>query len=246
MIMSMSIKSKALFGFGLAALVSAAGAQPASADSELCTGPSVTGVTGLIKDGSSCAPKADSKTITALYIGYSASDIDLLKLGGSTIFTNNTTPSGTTATLTVALGGVPFVLENTNDPILGDKSYTAGVGYENYVNLSTSAPAFFPTYHFADFKVSSESDFNALFRPKVDMSAAANAVIMAHGGYGSWLFVGIEDLPWKGTDDWNDAVFAFQGVSTPEPSTWTMLLLGFAGLGYAAHRSTKRRTVAEA
>ena len=142
--MSMSIKSKALFGFGLTALVSAAGGQPASADSELCTGPSVTGVTGLIKDGSTCAPKADSKTITALFIGYSASDTDLLKLGGSTIFTNNTTPSGTTATLSVALGGVPFVLESTNDPIAGDMSYTAGAAYTNSTNLTLDGKGFSP------------------------------------------------------------------------------------------------------
>jgi hypothetical protein len=27
----------------------------------------------------------------------------------------------------------------------------------------------------------------------------------------------------------------------PEPSTWAMMLLGFAGLGYAAYRKTKRQ-----
>jgi hypothetical protein len=35
--------------------------------------------------------------------------------------------------------------------------------------------------------------------------------------------------------------FALLGtqLSVPEPSTWTMLLLGFAGLGYAGYRRTK-------
>jgi hypothetical protein len=36
-----------------------------------------------------------------------------------------------------------------------------------------------------------------------------------------------------------DGVFAFGGA-VPEPSTWTMMLLGFAGVGYAGYRSTRR------
>jgi hypothetical protein len=31
------------------------------------------------------------------------------------------------------------------------------------------------------------------------------------------------------------------GGAVPEPSTWAMMLVGFAGLGFAGHRSTKRR-----
>jgi PEP-CTERM motif len=31
--------------------------------------------------------------------------------------------------------------------------------------------------------------------------------------------------------------------SVPEPSTWAMLLLGFAGLGYAGYRRSKRRAI---
>jgi PEP-CTERM motif len=35
------------------------------------------------------------------------------------------------------------------------------------------------------------------------------------------------------------------GSSVPEPSTWAMMMLGFAGLGYAAfRRSAKARTLA--
>jgi len=33
--------------------------------------------------------------------------------------------------------------------------------------------------------------------------------------------------------------------SVPEPSTWAMMLLGFAGVGYAAYRRTKRDSVAK-
>jgi hypothetical protein len=35
------------------------------------------------------------------------------------------------------------------------------------------------------------------------------------------------------------------GSSVPEPSTWAMMMLGFASLGYAAfRRSSKTRTLA--
>jgi PEP-CTERM motif len=31
--------------------------------------------------------------------------------------------------------------------------------------------------------------------------------------------------------------------AVPEPSTWAMMLIGFAGLGFAGYRSTQRRAV---
>jgi hypothetical protein len=36
------------------------------------------------------------------------------------------------------------------------------------------------------------------------------------------------------------------GVSTPEPSTWAMMLLGFAGLGFAAQRRARKARAASA
>jgi hypothetical protein len=63
------------------------------------------------------------------------------------------------------------------------------------------------------------------------------------------LYLGVAD----GTQ-WSDNTGAFDvcvncglvlersaGSTVPEPSTWAMLLLGFAGLGYAAFRHTPRR-----
>ncbi len=37
----------------------------------------------------------------------------------------------------------------------------------------------------------------------------------------------------------NDAGQVVGGSNTPEPSTWAIMLLGFAGLGYAGHRRVK-------
>ncbi len=44
------------------------------------------------------------------------------------------------------------------------------------------------------------------------------------------------------------ATFTFTLVSAaaPEPSTWAMILLGFAGLGYAGYRKAKRTRIATA
>jgi hypothetical protein len=34
------------------------------------------------------------------------------------------------------------------------------------------------------------------------------------------------------------------GVATPEPSTWAMMTLGFAGLGFAGYRASRRAVAA--
>jgi hypothetical protein len=36
----------------------------------------------------------------------------------------------------------------------------------------------------------------------------------------------------------------FADNAVPEPSTWAMLVLGFAGLGYASHRARSRLLIA--
>jgi hypothetical protein len=252
--MSLSIKSNALFGFSLMALASAVGVQPASAFSELCAGPPVPGVSGPITNGSFCAITTTVGLFPSLvYLGYDASDTDTLTLPPSPtpIFTNNTTPPGSTADLGHAAGVLPFTLNNVDSRIPGTSSYVSGKRYRNSTNLTTDGLGFALVYHFADFAFSSEADYDSVFGSKVPMAAAADAYINSHGGYPSFLFVGVEDLPWAGSDDWNDFIFAVQGLNTTtfvisvaEPATWIMLLLGFAGLGFAAHRSAKRRQLA--
>jgi PEP-CTERM motif len=34
------------------------------------------------------------------------------------------------------------------------------------------------------------------------------------------------------------------GTAVPEPSTWAMMLIGFAGLGYASYRRSKKNAAA--
>jgi hypothetical protein len=37
-----------------------------------------------------------------------------------------------------------------------------------------------------------------------------------------------------------DYVSAGVAASTPEPSTWAMMILGFAGLGFAGYRASRK------
>ena len=63
-----------------------------------------------------------------------------------------------------------------------------------------------------------------------------------------WLRVGT-DIVGKNADGvaptFNEA-FSLSGSAVPEPSTWAMMLLGFAGLGFAGYRRARRAGAASA
>lgn len=45
-----------------------------------------------------------------------------------------------------------------------------------------------------------------------------------------------------GVDPNSDGPYeAIVNVNVPEPSTWAMMMIGFAGLGYAGYRSSRKR-----
>jgi hypothetical protein len=61
------------------------------------------------------------------------------------------------------------------------------------------------------------------------------------------IYVAFEDLPKGSSDfDYNDVSFVFTNVArgVPEPSTWAMMLIGFAGLGFSAHRRRRETKLA--
>ncbi len=76
-------------------------------------------------------------------------------------------------------------------------------------------------------------------------SAVAPDGRLDYGFYGvkPWLaYIGLSDLPYPGDHDFQDLGIR---VSIPESPTWAMMLVGFAGLGYAAfHRGRPRPTIA--
>jgi hypothetical protein len=57
------------------------------------------------------------------------------------------------------------------------------------------------------------------------------------GGAGSGVFFGVTNASGGGG---GGGSFVWETGAVPEPSTWAMILMGFAGLGYAAHRRSKQ------
>jgi hypothetical protein len=57
-----------------------------------------------------------------------------------------------------------------------------------------------------------------------------------------WLRIGADIV---GGTTFN-AAFSLNGVLVPEPSTWVMMLLGFAGLGFAGYRQARKARPASA
>lgn len=101
---------------------------------------------------------------------------------------------------------------------------------------------------------------HVFFRPEVDLGDTGNFLWLSAprpiAAPGTPFPPGFTDLQtWTRTDgpgalapDWSrvgtditgqgpfNAVFSLTGTTVPEPSTWAMMMIGFAGLGYAALR----------
>ena len=58
-----------------------------------------------------------------------------------------------------------------------------------------------------------------------------------------WLRVGTDIV---GAGRRFNAAFSLTGTVVPEPSTWAMMLLGFAGLGFAGYRHARKARPASA
>ena len=71
-----------------------------------------------------------------------------------------------------------------------------------------------------------------------DIVANGAGIPFEDGGDNSLINLGFVSGPVDLTIEGN-GVFALGGA-VPEPSTWAMMLVGFAGLGFAGYRSTRR------
>ena len=66
----------------------------------------------------------------------------------------------------------------------------------------------------------------------------------------SGVYVAFEDIPFPGADyNYNDESFVFSNTvatGAPEASTWAMMLLGFAGLGFVSYRASRKSSAGPA
>ncbi len=53
------------------------------------------------------------------------------------------------------------------------------------------------------------------------------------------FYIGVEDLPLGGDEDYNDMIVKFSPVSVPEPSTFGLLGVGLAAIGFLRRRRAK-------
>jgi hypothetical protein len=232
----------------LAAIVAS---EPANAAAtQLCPGPALVSgfITGPIKNGSKCNLEATGTTVNEIFVGVSARDTDTLNLGSTPIFNNQMTAPGTETSQTVTAGSVlNFNLDNTNDPLFPG-TYFAGTAYTNAI-IPGFSNGLSPVYHFAWFDVTGAADVNTLFGATY-INSTFDSIFKSKGGYSSWVFVGVEDSKVDESDDWNDTIYAFQNVApvgtivstptVPEPSTWVMMITGFAGLGFVGYRASRK------
>jgi hypothetical protein len=92
------------------------------------------------------------------------------------------------------------------------------------------------------FTVSGGNITSGEFEGNLDASTALFISSDFTGGGSGLDLEGCACLATQGVLDSGDLTLAFAPVATPLPATWTMLIAGFAGLGFFAYRGSKKST----
>jgi hypothetical protein len=236
-----------LLAIGMTLVASAAdaatcGSFTSAPTGEINPGPSINGAnpggtTPLICNGSTTSPSTTGSAVTTIFLGFSASNTDLLSIdAGSTVFDNQTTPKGTTSTVSVTPGSLTLTLKD----VTSGNVFNSGVAYTNF-------PGGPSVYHFADFSFANAAAYDA-FAPfdsvTGNLTTAEIATITADGGFSNWTFIGVEDLASNSNDDWNDLIFAIDPAATPIPATLPLFAGGLGALGLLGRRRKRKATSA--
>jgi PEP-CTERM motif len=153
--------------------------------------------------------------ITYTLIGYEAGFHNTFLVNGSDVFFGGGGTSGTlgsplantfTASMTVS-GLLDFAFgANQTTP-----SVTNGSNPFTTTSTSTNQPNFFVSF------------YDSLNQFSSNTSGNSGVIALDDSGAGP-------------DRDFDDLVIRFQVTAVPEPSTWAMMLLGFAGVGFMAYR----------
>jgi hypothetical protein len=173
-------------------------------------------------------------------------------------FTDRDSASGNLSFMTSV--GAPFTAANSVQPgginpkpgqtTGGDGSVT---GEETVFGITFTTPFRLPAdhYFFVPQVQLDDGDFLWLSAPKPitggtgaflgDLQSWTRDAMLEP----DWLRVGQDIVGGTPFPTFN-ATFSLSGSTVPEPSTWAMMLLGFAGLGYAGYRRARRLKPAHA
>lgn len=103
-------------------------------------------------------------------------------------------------------------------------SVTAGDTLVFYIDVATTHQTYY-----SDFKMNSDN-----------VNHVYSTAFAGDGTIPAGTYVGFEDLSLYQTgwtdNNYTDEQFVFTVAAVPEPSTWAMIVLGFAGVGFIAYR----------
>jgi hypothetical protein len=173
-------------------------------------------------------------------------------------FTDRDSASGNLSFMTSV--GAPFTAANSVQPggINPTPNQTTGgdgpvTGNETVFNITFTTPFRLPAdhYFFVPQVELSDGTFLWLSAPKPIMGGSGpfmgdlqswtrDAMLQP-----DWLRVG-QDIVGGDPFPTFNATFSLSGSTVPEPSTWAMMLLGFAGLGFLGYRHTRKAHPASA
>ena len=155
--------------------------------------------------------------------------------------------------------GLPLKVATTGDVIVTYLGSSAG--YRDRVGLVGGPAVIFDnrtstvgqTVNLGSFTAGAELTFSLMVRNTgltfFSGPASGNIDGVAHtattSSAGLPLIVGFEDLRDGGDKDYNDVLFSVSNaIATPEPLTWSLLIMGFGAIGTAMRRQRGRITYA--
>jgi hypothetical protein len=144
---------------------------------------------------------------------------------------------------------VSMLVNGAKTSIFGLNNQTSAVG--EAFNLGPVAAGDSIEFFISDMSTDVDWYSNAADNSDDANHAYATAFTGGLSGVPAGTYVGFEDRGAGGDYDYNDDQFVFTNVassavasSAPEASTWAMMLIGFAGLGFAGWRAQRKTAAA--
>jgi PEP-CTERM motif len=178
--------------------------------------------------------------------------VDISQFGKNVVVTGSGTIDLTDPTFFANAGGVADM-----DPADGNLTVATGSGYGDLYVIATGSASFGTGKNIG--ASSSSGDFFGVIGPVVSEANApllivpdlyvSGSQLSGSSTYDGATLASLGATP--GTYVWTwgsgshaDSMTVVIGAVVPEPSTWAMMAVGFAGLGFAGYRSARRTTAA--